>query len=316
MKRSAILSFAVLSLFMVPNVVWGYSIEKLGNLGSSKDFVVGPGKVELEIERGQTAVSSITVTNRTGNTTTFEIGVEDFKGSSDIESPVTILDGERGPYSLKDYLIFEEKFFELKNGERATIPIRVKIPSDAEPGGKYGTVLISALPQTNKTEGGGILGNNALVTRIGTLFFVKVPGPTVSKGELKDFSVAGGSWLESGPVTFRLLYENTGSVYLNPFGEITIKNIAGTVVEKLKLDPWFALPDSVRLRQVDWKRELLLGKYTATAQINRGYGDEVDTKTITFWVVPLKVLGGGLLVIFLIVGAVRWLFSNFKIARK
>ncbi len=37
------------------------------------DFVVGPGKIEVEIEPGQSKVVQMTVANRTGNTRTFRI---------------------------------------------------------------------------------------------------------------------------------------------------------------------------------------------------------------------------------------------------
>ena len=316
MKKLILGGAIAVSSLLMPFIASAYNIETISNLGNIKDFVVGPTKVEIEIGPGKTAISNIYVTNRLGRTATFEIELEDVKGSRNPEETVVLLGDDRGPYSLKDLLSVSERSFVLKNGERATIPVSIRIPRDAEPGGRYGSVVLSALPEPAARGAGGVAGGSALVTRIGALFFVTVPGDVKKDGALTDFSVRGGSFLTSGPVVFRMLFENNGSAYLNPYGEIRIRNMFGTDVGALKIDPWYSLPDSLRLREVTWGRELLLGRYTAHASINRGYDDIIDEKTIAFWVIPVKVIVLGFIAIIVIVLLVRWVLSNFKISKR
>ncbi len=307
------LAFAALALLM-PGAAFAYSVETLPDVGVSRDFVVGPGKFEAVMEPGETRTVEMKVTNRMGDERSFQASVEDFTGSKSLTQTVQLLGGERGPYSLRDYLTPERKTFTLKHGERATLRITVSVPADAEPGGRYGSVLISTVSKADERARGG---GAAIVARIGSLFFITVPGEVNKAGSVTDFQVQGGDkLLSSGPVRFDILYENTGSVHLTPYGEIAISNIFGQQVAFFEIEPWFAMPDSIRLRQVEWKRELLFGKYTAVASINRGYNNIVDEKSYSFWVIPWKLLIGAFAIILILVIVLLWILSKFEIRRK
>jgi hypothetical protein len=90
----------------------------------------------------------------------------------------------------------------------------------------------------------------------------------------------------------------------------------GEEVGFVELAPWFVLPQSLRLREVTWDREWLLGRYTATARINRGYDDVVDEMSVTFWVLPWKVVAGTFTVLFIIFFSFRAFFRAFEFKRK
>ena len=300
--------------FASPFVAMAYQVESLDVSGSLyKDFVVGPGKVEMKIAPGERGRTNLQVTNRMGDTRMFKIEVEDFRGARDPQQTVVLLGDERGPYSLKDFLSFSEPVFELKNGERATIPVTVSMPTDVEPGGHFGSILISTVSNTATSTNVA----SAVVSRIGTLFFVSVPGVVTSDGKLFSFGTQGDKkFFGSGPIGFRLLYENNGSTHVNPYGEIKINNIIGETVGSVEVEPWFAMPDSLRLREVSWDRPYLFGRYTATAFINRGYDDIVDTVSFSFWVIPWKIVlavsGACVVLIF----GLRFIFTRFEFKRK
>ena len=113
-----------------------------------------------------------------------------------------------------------------------------------------------------------------------------------------------------------VVFENTGDVHLNPYGEVRITNLLGDEVGFVELAPWFVLPDAIRNRVVEWDRELLIGRYTATAQINRGYDDVIDTRTIVFWVLPWKILLPIFIALFLVFAAIRYVATRFEFKRK
>ena len=293
-----------------------FKLEKLSGTVNQGDFVVGPGRAEIEVKPGQTVTYDISVANRISDNRQFELNVEDISGSEDGSQSVVMLGDARGPYSIKDYISFPQKTFKLNLGERARIPVTISIPKDAEPGGYYGSVLISTVRVSGQDAPVGA-ASSPIVARIGTLFFITVPGDIKKGGELKDFSLINKQlWYESGPINMAILYENTGSVHLNPYGEIRIKNLFNEEVGFLELEPWFALPGSLRSREVSWNRPMLFGRYTVTASINRGYDDVVDEKTLTFWVLPWKIMGGAFLVLFLVIFSIRFFFRNFEFRRR
>lgn len=304
----------VLSTLLFAPIAFAYQIETIDTSHvANKDFVVGPGKVEIELKPGEQKIVNLKVSNRMGDTRIFKVGIEDFTGSKNPEETVVLLGAERGPYSLRDYIHVPEMNFELKDGERATVPVTVSVPTDAEPGGLYGTVLITTTSKNAAIASGG----SAIISRIGTLFFVNVPGVVRHDGKLKEFETSsGGKFFGKGPIDFRLLYENNGSTHVNPYGEVKIQNMFGEEVGNVVVDPWFAMPTSLRLREVSWDRPFLFGMYTATANINRGYDDIIDSKSITFFVIPWKIIAAAFLGLVLLVLIIRFVFTRFEIRKK
>jgi hypothetical protein len=279
------------------------------------DFVVGPGRTEIVVSPGETIIQEISVTNRISNDRSFTLEVEDIVGSDDASVSVQLTGAERGPYSIRDYISFPATTFELGLGERARIPVTITIPADAEPGGYYGSVLVSTdrtAPLTEET-----VSRSPVVARIGSLFFITVRGDTIVEGATKSIATIDNKWwYEKGPIDFAILYENTGAVHVNPYGELSIKNMLGEEVGFVELEPWFVLPKSLRSREITWDREFLLGRYTVTARINRGYDDIVDEVHTSFWVMPWKIVGGAFLVVFIIVFGIRTFFRTFEFKRK
>ncbi len=295
--------------------VSAYTIETIPNPDEVfGDFVVGPGKVELEMNPGETKVVNLMVTNRMGDDRIFNLDIEDFVGSDNPESPVTLLGDARGPYSLRDYLSVSQKSFELKQGQRAVVPVTVFVPADAEPGGLYGSVLSSTV---SKSASSGAPASNAIVARIGTLFFIRVKGPVHAEGALTEFTTARNqSAFDTAPIPFHLVYHNTGSVHVNPYGEIRVTNMFGKEVGAVDVSPWFAMPGTFRTREVEWNPGFLLGRYTATASINRGYNDIIDTRQVTFWVIPVKLVAVVIVGIAGLLLVLRYIVTRFEIKRK
>jgi hypothetical protein len=283
------------------------------------DFIVSPGRVELEARPGETAVRYLTITNRVSDNRTFELLVEDVAGTEDGSAAVRLLGEERGPYTLKDYISFPSRTFTLALGERARIPVFINIPADASPGGFYGSVLVTTVRDegADGPVGGDTGARSPIIARVGTLFFVTVPGEVERSGAARAFSLIDDYWwYESGPVRFGIAYENTGSVHLAPYGELRVRNMFGEEVGFVEIDPWFVLPGSLRFREITWDRELLLGRYTATLALNRGYDDIVDEFELSFWVLPWKMVGGTFLVFFIIFFALRAFFRTFELKRR
>jgi hypothetical protein len=318
--RTLVLVALILGMGTGVSVHAQYSAEELPDKQVFNDFVVGPGKVQLDMRPGETVVKNIILSNRMGTDRAFKIEIEDIAGTRDVNQSVVLLAGERGPYSLKDYINVASTTFFVDHAERVTIPVTIHVPSDAQPGGLYGSVVISTIskPASTDLKAGNASGKSAIVTRIGTLFFIRVAGDVKEDASLVKFSLTNDAHFISAeePVSFRLLYENNGTIHENPYGYITVSNIFGSSVAKIPVEPWFALPNSLRLREVTWDPKFIFGRYKAVAEINRGYGDIIDTKELTFWVIPWKlILGGfaGLVVIFMLL---RWIFSKFTISVK
>lgn len=315
-----LLVFGVL-IFLPFNKVSAIKIEQLDKTPIAGDYVIGPGKNELQLNPGERATKILTVTNRYGKEMEFKIGVEDFSGSNNPTEPLVLLGQEKGPYSLKDFLHPEVLEFKLQHGDRISIPVVIDIPKDAQPGGLYGSVIVSTKPVVSSgiPEELSAKGNVTIISRLASLYFIRVNGLVNESGRVSSFSTDKKYYTQPN-LLFKSLFENSGSIYLNPYGLISIENIIGARVDELKIDPYFVMPGSVRQKEITLNRSVMFGRYKATLQLNRGYNNLVDERSVYFWVLPWKLIFLVVTVLFCIIffskTVVNWFKNNFEIKRK
>lgn len=299
--------------------IFAFEVQKLPNISVADDFTLGPGKIEIFLNPGEKITRTLSITNRLGKAMKFNVGIEDFEGSLTGETAMVLLGGNKGPYSLKNYLKPELTEFTLAHGEKMLLPVEISIPQGIEPGGLYGSVLISSSPLDKRLEEEKekAKGQVQLIGRIGCLFFVRINGEVDEKGFLEKFDTSNSKkFYQEGPISFSISYRNEGNVHLNPYGLIEIKNLLGKKIGEIEIDPYFAMPKSLRYREVKWERGLGLGIYTATLSLNRGYQDIIDTTKISFWILPWKIIllvFVGFLVLFLLIW---WIAAHFEIRPK
>jgi hypothetical protein len=283
-----------------------------------QDFVVGPGKYALELSPGESKIVELVVSNRMGERKRFSLTTEDMTGGSDSTQAVRLLGTEKGPYTLKDFISVPSTEFDLDHGMRARIPVTVSLPPDAEPGGRYGSLLVSIVSRPDTMEGAeGTTPGSVVVSRIGTLFFVTNPGEVNQDLSLVDFDTTQSTrFYTDTKIDFGIVSENKGSVHTTPYGEIRIHNTFGNEVGFIELEPWFVMPVSLRLREVLWNPEFLFGRYTAVAKVNRGYGDIVDEKSVVFYVVPMRILLGLFAAVFGVFFILYFIKTRFEFRRK
>lgn len=282
------------------------------------DFVVGPGKVEISVPPGTSETVWLTVTNRIGKPHRFNVAVEDMVGSQDPSKTVDLLGGAVGPYSVQDYIRVPGATLTLEHNERARIPVTITVPPSASPGGHYGSVLVDTVavePDTSVQD--SLAPQSPIVARVGTLFFITVPGEIERAGQLVDFTtVPDQSWFQATPITFGITFVNNGSVHLSPYGFLSITNMFGQEVGAVELDPWFVLPEAERFREVVWNGGHHIGRYTATLTVHRGYDDETDVLQVSFWIIPWQLLLGIFVGVFVLVFLIRSFFARFEFRRR
>lgn len=284
------------------------SVEPLG------DFVVEPAKIEIFVNPGETVERSISITSRVTGDVPFKIVLEDFVGAEDGSTAVRLLGEDTSPYSFKKNITVGEPTFSLGFAQRITIPVTISVPEDAVPGGYYTSVVVS----NDKNGLASDQSGTEVISRVAQLIFIRVNGDVNEGGSMKDFRLTPDNMFRSkGPFTYEVLFENTGNVHLAPYGLITVRNLFGKVVGQIPIDAYYAMPKSQRYRQVTWDKQSLFGFYTATLELNTGVKSRVEVQeaSLSFIVVPWKMVAvvGGLLA--LLLGAYAYIRKNFKFVR-
>ena len=257
-----------------------------GQDNESADFVVAPSHKEVRVVPGVPTTFTISVKNRTGRDADFAIGVEDLENVSD-------------KFSLKSYISLATPNIRLSNNERFDLSITVLIPVFMGTG-FYGAVTIA-------TDTGGVGGSGVahLSSRIAVPIFVRPAAEVDLSGRLVNFTLASGRGvLTKSPVNFIITYENTGDYHIAPVGKIILKNIFGQTISVDDISPWFILPHSERSTTVEVGRGEMFGKYNAEIIVSEGMSKNIQSRELTFWVLPWKLLffaiGSLVVILFLI----------------
>jgi len=250
-----------------------------------RTVIVAPSKIEITAKPGETIRREFVVANQSADNLNLALRFENLAAPENPLDGVSLAEDKTPIFPLTPYLSAGVRSFTLPPNSRVIIPIVIDLPKKITPGGYYGAAVLSIT-----SIGNGVTGTH-LVTRLTPLLFLRVAGPTVETGALIDFNLIGSHFrFSAAPPTFYLTYQNTGTVYLNPYGLIKIKNqITGRKIN-LPIDPWFVLPGTTRIREVETSRTLASGWYQVKLLLNRGYGSSTDQRVANFIIVTPVVL--------------------------
>lgn len=312
---SIVIMSIVIGGFSLPKYSEAYTKTKV-DVTVQNDFVVEPGKTEIFLNPGESIIKNISVTNRVEKTINFKLSTEDFIGTNDSKQPLMLLGDANSPYSLKDFIVPEIKEFSLEFGEKIVIPVNISVPQNAEPRGYYGALIISNNP--DKPSGASTESQTRIVSRIGSLFLLKINGEGKEEGNIEDFKVIGPTQIfySKRPSGFEIAFKNTGNVHLVPYGTITIKNVFGQIINVLPVDAYFVLPDSIRYREVNWSSGFSVGRYTANLSLYKGYNNEYTEAKLVFWIIPWKILVPTFAGIIIIVAFFYYILTRFELRKK
>jgi len=261
---------------------------------------ISPPVVELSADPGQTIATKIQIRDVSPGELVAKGEADDFGAGSGEDGKPQLLLNETGAtrFSLK-YWVASVPDLDLRPQQLGTVSITVNVPANAEPGGHYGVIRFTAAPPN--LQGTGV----ALSASIGALILLRVNGNVTDRVNLAQFSanapvdpnqtettVAPKSFFESGPVGFTVRVQDAGTVHEVVQGTVTIKNTFGHKVAVLPVNAQGGnvLPNSVRRFDEALGQKHLFGRYTATLQMSYLGGQKTISSTLTFWVVPWKLV--------------------------
>jgi hypothetical protein len=278
---------------------------------------VTPTLFEMAASPGQEWNSSIKVINNNPHELTVYANVVNFAPQGETGEGKFIPVFEKGTdgTTLAEWIEAPQEAITIAPEQSYSIPISVRVPIDATPGGHFAAILIGTQPP--ETGDAFRVRTSQIVT---SLFFLRIAGDVVEKGTIREFR-SSKLFVNAPEADFEVRFENKGNVHLQPQGEIVITNMWGKErgVIPINHQTHFGnvLPDSVRKFDFSWKGESSIsdiGRYKATLTLAYGESDRKFVTSATyFYVVPLKalsiVLGSilifGFLVSFMIKAYVR-----------
>ena len=268
---------------------------------------IAPPVVTLTLKPGQTITTQISLRDVSDGPLLVTGEINDFVANEESEdgAPRILMNDdaatEDNPYSMRSW-IDPLKEILLEPQEVQNLPVTIRVPDNASPGGYFGVVRFTATAP--ELEGQGV----SLSASLGSLLLITVSGDAKESMEIVDFNISKdnkvGSFFESAPIEFSQRLKNTGNIHLKPAGQVAVTDMFGKKVAavNINLPPGNVLPNSIRkftqpLDESVIGNKQLFGRYTATLTVNYGSGNQPITQTVTFWVVPYKLIGAGIVLL-------------------
>ncbi|HEU5187012.1 MAG TPA: hypothetical protein VFT87_00765, partial [Candidatus Saccharimonadales bacterium] len=265
----------------------------------SQAFSISPPLIELQSNPGQTIKASIRLTNLSDSALVIKSQFNDFGAKDETGEPNIIFDEqETTTYSLRHWIVAPAPFT-VAPKESKTIDFPITVPNNAEPGGHYAVIRFTGSPP--ELDQSGV----TLAASIGSLVLLNVSGEVNEKSDVAEFFAATPKFaknglFEAGPITLVERIKNDGNVHIKPTGSVEIFNMFGQKVASLRANgapgdaqnpPKSILPNSVRRFDQTWDSGFAFGRYRARMEMTYGQNNKPLFATLTFWVIPYKLIG-------------------------
>lgn len=260
---------------------------------AAQGIQISPTLVELNATWGKSYNVMLKITNVTGSDLVYTPSVSDFGASDETGTPKIIQDSTLPSTASVITWVSTIPQIEVASHKTTTVNVLVTIPDNAEPGGHYGVISFSgAAPDASQSTSVGLSAS------AGTLLLVRVGDNTniTEKASLASFySEANNnqsSFFENGPITLVTRIKNDGNIHIKPVGNVVLTDMFGNIVKTMTVNDEKAnvLPNSIRRFESEYNGAWMIGMYTANLTIGYGTTGQAITNTITFWVIPYKVI--------------------------
>lgn len=281
-KSQLILGLIAVTFFLQAEVVLG-----------ATGLTIQPIKVSQTLNPGDTFTGFINLSNASDDQVLVQVKAEDFLPSAGTNG-LNFIGRAPGVTSVRDWINIESPDeFLFAEGASQSIRYTISVPEDAEPGGHFGVIFFKAIEKQDVDE------QLKIGTQVGMLVLVTVNGDFERSGKILD--VEAPSFVTNTPINFVINFENTGTVHFEPKGHISIKNMFGKEVGNVPIEGQVVLPTGIKELGFSWQSHgIVLGKYTADIVIDDEPGNELDSRSVTFYAVPVWYVLGFLVALFFV----------------
>jgi len=284
-------------------------------VNAAQGMQISPTLVELNATKGKTYNINLTITNVTAADLVYTTSADDFNAANETGSPHIILDSKLPPTASIITWLSTVPEFTLPAHKSRLVTVQIVVPSDAEPGGHYGVLRFSGTAPEVKSTGVGLSAS------AGVLILIRVDGAISEKATLASFYTSStqkgkqNSFFENGPISFIVRIKNDGNIHVKPVGNVEVRDMFGGLVSNFSINKEKSnvLPKSIRrFDESKLNKPWMIGQYTANLTIGYGTTGQAITNTITFWVIPYKIIIAVILVLVTLVFIFRRMIKVYN----
>jgi hypothetical protein len=309
------------------------------------NLTVSPTFLNLVTDPGKLVNSEFRIRNNSNFTENLQVEIAKFEI---VEGGKPVLSEVQPGDEFVTWVTLPEEQFSVSPNQTKTVRFSINPPEGASLGYYYALVINRVQEREGGGQGAVIAGSPALLT------LLEVRSPNAKREvQLVDFKT-DRMWYEYLPTNFIIRVKNTGNVHVVPSGNVFIdqgekKDIAilaangshGNVLPQTDREFTASWGDGFAVREAkmengqpvknqngeseytvkyDFQKadKFRIGKYTANLLLvyDNGERDVPLEATVSFWVIPWKIIGIGLIIaIFVLIGVRSILMSTIRRVR-
>jgi hypothetical protein len=293
--------------------------------------MTSPLPLNVVTKPGQSVTADIRVKNNGTQRETLKVELLKFGASGDTGRPQ--LQEREATDVYFDWVKFSETTFVAEPNVWKTIKMTINAPKEAAFGYYFAVLFSRSNPDRPTAGASGVEGG------VASLVLLNVEAPGARREAKVAEIVATQKVYEFLPAKFKVKLRNAGNVHVAPAGTMFIKQGSKEVgMINFNVERGNILPNTNRVFELSWSdgfpvykeeqegskttqelkwdfgnvQKLRFGKYTAhlVAVYDDGQRDVAVEATVSFWVIPWRILGVGLLIILFVVFG-TWAFLRF-----
>lgn len=211
--------------------------------------------------------------------------------------------------TVAGWIVLPEEQMVLRPQEHRKIPLTLRVPHDAPPGGHYAALLFS--PTQIAKDEGAIMYTSAAISSI---LYLRVAGDVQEKAAIREFSTKKIWYEKFDDVTLTIRFANTGNVHLRPNGGLVIYDLFGRERHRGAIEFGTILAEQSKAIQWGWSTTTPhwfdIGYYTATAEFIFGDTEQYERRSISFFVAPLFNIGVVMIILMGIIVGISKVIHN------
>lgn len=278
---------------------------------------IAPPVLNLKADPGEVIKTTISLRDIASTSLIVTSEVNDFTAQGEDGTPkVLVDDAEPNPNSIIPW-VAPIPSLTLKSRQIEKVPLTIRVPANAAPGGYYGVIRFTAVAPDIDQSG------VALSASLGAMVFIRVNGEAKENMSIQEFYLSKdgkrGSFFDSIPLAFTERIKNEGNVHEQPIGNILVTDMFGkpAVNVNVNLEGRNVLPGTIRrfeqpLDKTAVGDRILFGLYTAKLTLKYGATGQTVTKTIKFWIFPWKLLLSLIAVLIVLVLIGRMMLKRYN----
>lgn len=275
---------------LLATIIFGLAAVPMLTSAQGAGVRISPAIIEETLEPGQVVTYEFEVQNLNSVEQQFFLFTRNIRGVGSGGAPIFAdNDLEKTGYALADWITLPAGDVVLQGGEQKTFDFTLNVPADAKCS-HFGGIFVSAQPPEIEKSGA------AVGYQVANIVSIRINGDCEENASIRQFST-GKFLYGSQNIDFNVRIENNGDVLVRPTGPLEITNSLGRTVGTINFNEDRAgiFPGETReFGDVNWLGDGVgFGRYEA--RVTPIYGEDgarkTMTSTVTFWVLPLNIIG-------------------------